>query len=108
MNENIITVSDGSVPSSEGTYNPENDQESNPESYPVNDPVIGDYNDEDFENSSASDPDNRQSDNLLEMLRYDLVTYINFSYKMQICQVALLALLTGGVVAVGIFNHFKR
>ncbi len=65
-------------------------------------------NEESTEYDPASDPDNGQLVDLVEMLRHDLVTYMNFSYKMQVCTVAMLALIAGGNVAAAIFNHFVK
>ena len=61
----------------------------------------------DSESNNASDTDYGQLSDMVEMLRYDMVTYINFSYKMQICTVAILALIAGGNVAAVIINHFR-
>ena len=65
-------------------------------------------NEESTEYDPASDPDNGQLADMVEMLRHDLVTYMNFSYKMQVCNVAILALIAGGNVAAAIFNHFVK
>ena len=79
----------------------------------IQDPEVIDYENEDHmqednsDNYTSDTVDGSLSD-MVEMLRYDLVTYINFSYKMQICQAALLALVAGGLIAGGIFNHFTK
>lgn len=61
----------------------------------------------DPEGASASDPDDGQLRDLVQELADSVVTYINFSYKMQIVNVAMLAVIAGSGIAFSIFNHFR-
>lgn len=73
-----------------------------------NEVLSGDVEDDEnnqYDNSPVED--SGQLADMVEMLRYDLLTYINFSYKMQICTVAMLAIIAGGNIAAVIINHFK-
>ena len=57
--------------------------------------------------SQASDPEYGQLCDLVQEFADSVGTYINFSYKMQIVNVAMLSVIAGSSIAFAIFEHFR-